>query len=153
MDFTDSSPEYELVARPPRRVGVSTLLESLALSLSLSFCMLGGNGVGSSSSCSSSSSISGCESNDCVSDMSEMEVVGVSGSSDCDVSSSSNPPRDNVVDNTITSVSGSEKDRVRDGVETAESSEHIVRDRGEGGRWLAGIEEVVLIGRGSCVMK
>lgn len=56
----------------------------------------------------------------------------------------------------MTSDSGSENERVLAGVEALDESEHMVRDRGEGGRWLVRImfaEAALINDRGSCVMK
>lgn len=89
-----------------------------------------------------------------MSEISEIGVVGVSGPSHWGVSRSYSPFR--VVDSSKTSDSGSENESVLAGVEALDESEHIVRDRGEGGRWLARImfgEVAPINDKGSCVMK
>ncbi len=71
-------------------------------------------------------------SNRIISDISDIGVVGVSGSSHWDVPSSYSRVR--VVESSMSSDSGSENESVLAGVEALDESEHIVRDRGEGGR-------------------
>lgn len=93
--------------------------------------------------------------------MSETELVGVKGSSDCDVSSSCWRVGIESCKEANRSDADSEMESVRAGVmvlslylrnvksvdESAEPSEHMVMERGEGGRWEQ--SNVVEMGLGS----